>query len=84
MAPEVIDSNGNVTTLCDIWSLACTIIELLTGKPPFYEKNQYQALFRIVNEQIPIPDDISEVNYFLHLIGTERFSKINAYIRILS
>ena len=67
MAPEVIDSNGNVTTLWDIWSLACTIIELLTGKPPFYEKNQYQAMFRIVNESIPIPEDISEVTNLIYL-----------------
>ena len=35
MAPEIIDASGQVTSACDIWSVACTIIELLTSKPPF-------------------------------------------------
>jgi serine/threonine protein kinase len=34
MAPEIInieEQNANTTPACDIWSLGCTIIELLTG-----------------------------------------------------
>lgn len=34
MAPEVIELKG-ASTKSDIWSLACTIIELLTGRPPY-------------------------------------------------
>jgi serine/threonine protein kinase len=34
MAPEVIELKG-VSYASDIWSLACTIIELLTGRPPY-------------------------------------------------
>lgn len=34
MAPEVIELKG-VLTKSDIWSLACTVIELLTGRPPY-------------------------------------------------
>lgn len=33
-APEVIELRP-VSTKSDIWSLGCTIIELLTGKPPY-------------------------------------------------
>jgi serine/threonine protein kinase len=41
--------------------LGCTIIELLTGKPPYYDLNQMQALFKIVQEaQPPLPDGISQ------------------------
>jgi cell division control protein CDC15 len=32
MAPELIEMKGNISSSCDIWSLGCTVIELLTGK----------------------------------------------------
>ena len=35
-APEVIELKG-ASTKSDIWSLACTVIELLTGRPPYSE-----------------------------------------------
>ena len=61
MAPEVIESNGAVSPTCDIWSLGITIIELIKGAPPFYEKNVYRAMNKIVHEGIPIPEEFSEV-----------------------
>jgi serine/threonine protein kinase len=36
VAPEVIELKG-ASTASDIWSLGCTIIELLTGRPPYAE-----------------------------------------------
>ncbi|PGH22925.1 STE/STE11/CDC15 protein kinase [Polytolypa hystricis UAMH7299] len=52
MAPEVIELSG-ATTASDIWSLGCTVIELLEGKPPYYKFQPMQALFRIVNDENP-------------------------------
>jgi serine/threonine protein kinase len=59
MAPEIIELKG-ATTASDIWSLGCTVIELLTGKPPYADCNPMTALFRIVEDDMPaLPRDIS-------------------------
>jgi serine/threonine protein kinase len=51
-----------VTPACDIWSLACTIIELLTGNPPYYNLSPPSALYHIVSDpHPPLPDGISPV-----------------------
>lgn len=61
MAPEVVQMTGSVDFACDIWSIGCTIIELLTGKPPYFELAQMPAFFRIVeDEHPPLPPDISK------------------------
>ncbi|KKA17829.1 Non-specific serine/threonine protein kinase [Rasamsonia emersonii CBS 393.64] len=52
MAPEVIELSG-ATTASDIWSLGCTVIELLEGKPPYHKLQPLPALFRIVNDDHP-------------------------------
>ncbi|KAI9798306.1 MAG: hypothetical protein M1833_004878 [Piccolia ochrophora] len=59
MAPEVIELSG-ATTASDIWSLGCTVIELLDGKPPYYKLQPMPALFRIVNDDHPpLPESAS-------------------------
>jgi serine/threonine protein kinase len=59
MAPEVIELAG-ATTASDIWSLGCTVIELLDGKPPYHKFAPMPALFRIVNDDHPpLPEGTS-------------------------
>ncbi|XP_058086344.1 MAP3K epsilon protein kinase 1-like isoform X2 [Magnolia sinica] len=59
MAPEVIEMSG-VCAASDIWSVGCTVIELLTCVPPYYDLQPMPALFRIVqDEHPPLPDGIS-------------------------
>ncbi|KAJ6238182.1 mtk1/mekk4 [Anaeramoeba flamelloides] len=59
MAPEVIELLPT-TTSCDIWSLGCTVIELITGQPPYFELSPMQAIYKIVQEdRPPLPENIS-------------------------
>ena len=61
MAPEVIELSG-ATTASDIWSLGCTVIELLDGKPPYHKLQPMQALYRIANDDHPpLPEGASPV-----------------------
>ncbi|KAH3759138.1 MAP kinase kinase [Pelomyxa schiedti] len=58
IAPEIIQISGHCPE-SDIWSLGCTIVELLTGNPPFYNLNAMAAMFKIVNDDMPIPPNCS-------------------------
>ena len=51
MAPEVIQLASTPTAACDIWSLGCTVVELLTGKPPYYDLEPMSALYRICTDE---------------------------------
>lgn len=52
MAPEIIEMTSGGTA-ADIWSLGCTVIELLTGSPPYFTLGSMQALFRMVDDPHP-------------------------------
>lgn len=61
MAPEVIEMSACGPT-SDIWSLGCTVIELLTGAPPYFELGPMSALFNIVEDRHPpLPENLNEI-----------------------
>ncbi|XP_009777785.1 mitogen-activated protein kinase kinase kinase 1-like [Nicotiana sylvestris] len=61
MAPEVVNRKNNGYGLpADIWSLGCTVLEMLTGQIPYSHLEGMQALFRIGRgEPPPLPDTLS-------------------------
>jgi len=60
MSPEAI-SNTVATTLSDIWSLGCTILELFTGAPPYWKLGATVALYRMGEDaHPPLPTNLSE------------------------
>ncbi|KAL9244242.1 hypothetical protein vseg_018039 [Gypsophila vaccaria] len=66
MAPEVIKLYG-VCAASDIWSVGCTVIELLTSEPPYHDLQCMAALYHIVqDEHPPFPEGLSaDISDFL-------------------
>ncbi|XP_024358117.1 mitogen-activated protein kinase kinase kinase YODA isoform X2 [Physcomitrium patens] len=61
MAPEVIKNTGGYDLAVDIWSLGCTVLEMLTTKPPWNQYEGVAAMFKIGNsKELPvIPNTLS-------------------------
>lgn len=65
MAPELMqavmqkDHSSDLAFAIDIWSLGCTIIEMLNGKPPWSEYEGAAAMFKVMRESPPIPKTLS-------------------------
>lgn len=60
MAPEVVRNEG-YGLAADIWSLGCTVLEMLTRQFPYAPLEHMQALYRIGKGlPPPVPDSLSE------------------------
>ncbi|XP_066912872.1 mitogen-activated protein kinase kinase kinase 3-like isoform X2 [Clytia hemisphaerica] len=65
MAPEVVRATPNGNSYgrkADVWSIGCTIVEMLTTKPPFSQFEPMTAIYNIGAGRIlpHIPQDVSE------------------------
>lgn len=59
MAPELVQEHDAVYA-SDIWSLGCTLLELLTGKPPYSDLSPEEAIKKILeDERPPFPSSLS-------------------------
>lgn len=60
MAPEVFDVDLPISSPCDVWAIGCTVIELVTGRPPYFGLEPMKAMMKIVQDKHPpIPEGIS-------------------------
>lgn len=53
LAPEQARNAHTADIRADIYSLGCVLFRLLTGKPPFPEKNVFQQVLRHATDEIP-------------------------------
>nr|XP_015804278.2 mitogen-activated protein kinase kinase kinase 3 isoform X2 [Nothobranchius furzeri] len=61
MSPEVISGEG-YGRKADVWSLGCTVVEMLTEKPPWAEFEAMAAIFKIATQPTNplLPSHISD------------------------
>jgi serine/threonine-protein kinase len=53
MAPEQADGDGDITFRTDVYSLSCTVFELLTGTPPFIAETASTMMAAHVRQPAP-------------------------------
>ncbi|KAK1361627.1 hypothetical protein POM88_046101 [Heracleum sosnowskyi] len=81
MAPEVVNRGQGYGLAADIWSLGCTVLELLTRELPYYPLEAMQAIYRIRNSIAPpVPDSLSKDarDFILKCIQVDPFSRPSA------
>ncbi|XP_042062125.1 mitogen-activated protein kinase kinase kinase 5-like isoform X1 [Salvia splendens] len=62
LAPELLQCvvpSSDIGLAIDIWSLGCTIIQMINGKPPWSGYEGAAALFKVLKESPPIPETLS-------------------------
>jgi serine/threonine protein kinase len=59
LAPEIITGNGHGHPV-DWWSLGALMYEMLSGRPPHFNKDKHQLLKDLVQKPVPMKHYFSE------------------------
>jgi serine/threonine protein kinase len=59
LSPEMLNKRG-VSKAADVYGLGCILYECLVGYPPFYSETISELFYRIRNETLKIPSNISQ------------------------
>ena len=57
LAPEAAAGAAPAPAM-DVYSAALVLVEMLTGQPLIHQKDTWQALYRIANEPLQLPEDL--------------------------
>lgn len=68
MAPEIITRKTGYNEKVDIWSLGITTIELVTGSPPYSDREPMKILFQIPKNPAPLLTGSNYSNYLKEFV----------------
>lgn len=79
MSPEMLEETGHGFSM-DIYALGALLFEFLTGLPPHYSQDRDQLFHNIMNEELVIPDFLSEESkdLLLKLLHKDPFERLGA------
>ncbi|CAG9315247.1 unnamed protein product [Blepharisma stoltei] len=59
MSPEMLNNQGHTRSV-DFYSLGALLYEMLTGLSAFYDSNRSRMYWKILNEDLPVPNFLSK------------------------
>ena len=72
MAPELFSEEQKYGRKVDIWSVGCTVVEMLTTHPPWHNFSESTAMIKISKGQKPtyvLPDSGYEIEDFMSVFS---------------